>query len=73
MSRKLRIEYPGVVVGMQKAEGRMQNGPGGRRKYIMSLKWIAARVQIGTTKGAKSLVHHFHKTPPLAQPIHRSR
>jgi hypothetical protein len=30
----------------------------------LPVKWIAARVQIGTTKGAKSLLHHLaHREP----------
>ena len=30
-------------------------------------KWIAGRVQIGTTKGAKSLLHHLAHEPPQHQ------
>ena len=30
-----------------------------RSETTLPVKWIAARVQIGTTKGAKSLLHHL--------------
>jgi hypothetical protein len=30
-----------------------------RNETTLPIKWIAARVQIGTTKGAKAVLHHF--------------
>ena len=78
MSRKLRIEYSGAVVGMQKAvhppqycyggrEGRMQNGPGGRRKDIMRLKWIAQRLHMGSWTYVSNLLNEQPQTHPQAQ------
>jgi hypothetical protein len=29
----------------------------------LPIKWIAARVQIGNSKGAKSVLHHWMQTP----------
>ena len=78
MSRKLRIEHPGEVVGMQKAvhppqycyggrEGRMQSGPGGRRKDIMRLKWVAQRLHMGSWTCASNLPNEQPQTHPQAQ------
>jgi hypothetical protein len=30
-----------------------------RKETTLPVKWIAARVQIGTTKGAKAVLHHL--------------
>src|ERR1035441_3659963 len=36
-----------------------------RKETILPIKWIAARVQIGTAKGAKSVLHHLaHRQHP---------
>jgi len=35
-----------------------------RNATILPIKWIAARLQIGTTKGAKSLLHHLAHGQP---------
>jgi hypothetical protein len=36
-----------------------------RKETTLPIKWIAARVQIGTTKGAKSVLHHLaHRQHP---------
>src|ERR1017187_3602610 len=36
-----------------------------RRETTLPIKWIAARVQIGTAKGAKSVLHHLaHRQHP---------
>ena len=35
-----------------------------RKETTLPIKWIAARVQIGTAKGAKSVLHHLaHRQP----------
>src|ERR1019366_6257697 len=36
-----------------------------RKETTVPIKWIAARVQIGTAKGAKSVLHHLaHRQHP---------
>jgi hypothetical protein len=34
-----------------------------RSETTLPIKWIAARVQIGTAKGAKSVLHHLAQLP----------
>ena len=38
-----------------------------RSETTLPVKWIAARVPIGTTKGAKSWLHHLAHEPPQHQ------
>ena len=35
-----------------------------RQETTLPIKWIAARVQLGTAKGAKSVLHHLAHRPP---------
>jgi hypothetical protein len=38
-----------------------------RSETILPIKWIAARVQIGTAKGAKSVLHHLAQSQDQRQ------
>jgi hypothetical protein len=39
--------------------GKLASAARQRSETTLPIKWIAARVQIGTTKGAKSVLHHL--------------
>ena len=43
--------------------GKLASGARLRSKTTLPIKWIAARVQIGTAKGAKSVLHHLAQLP----------
>jgi hypothetical protein len=40
-----------------------------RSETTLPIKWIAARVQIGTAKGAKSVLHHLAQSQDLRKTI----
>jgi hypothetical protein len=53
---------------------RLKNDPGKlavaarvRKETTLSIKWIAARLQLGTSKRARAMLHHWmqnHEKPP---------
>ena len=66
MPRSMRVEYPGAIYHVMDRGDRREDifvDDVDRQDLVketaLPIKWIAARVQIGTAKGAKSVLHHL--------------
>jgi hypothetical protein len=64
MSRKLRIEYNGAVVGMQKEQWAV-----GPAKVHNELQWIATRLQMDSWTYVSNLLNEPPEARPQAQEV----
>jgi hypothetical protein len=74
MPRKLRVEFPGAVYRVMSREevaARRKGDPGKlamaarlRRETMLSIKAIAERLHLGTSKSADMRLHAWMRNPP---------
>jgi hypothetical protein len=63
MPRKLRVEYPGAS-----DPGKLALAARLRQETTLSIKGIAARVHLGTSKNANARLHQLMAPPPRSDP-----
>jgi hypothetical protein len=75
MPRTMRVEYPGAIyhamIRLRWGSDAINRGDR-REDFPVSTKWIAARVRIGSSKAAKSVLHRWEQganKPTAAQAI----
>lgn len=66
-----------LMSGMKRDPGKFTLAARPSKETLLPLKWMAARVQIGPTKGAKALLHLWiqsqAKLAPIAPPCEHLR
>ena len=63
---------PDLLSQRKNAPGKLEMAARLRRETTLSVKWIAARVQLGTSKGANHNLQHWMKRNPVRVMISRS-